>query len=67
MNKEKNICVFIVSVPDVPVRLLVPGMGYLKLREGVVEVFAEGHWGFVNINHIEQSEVNVLCQTLGFK
>ncbi|CAC5372557.1 unnamed protein product [Mytilus coruscus] len=53
--------------PDVPVRLLVPGMGYLKLREGVVEVFLDGHWGFVNVNYIGQSEVNALCQTLGLK
>ncbi|CAC5411864.1 PRSS12 [Mytilus coruscus] len=55
------------KIPDVPVRLLVPGMGVLKLREGVVEVFLDGHWGFVNINYIGQSEVNALCQTLGFK
>ncbi|CAC5370983.1 PRSS12 [Mytilus coruscus] len=54
-------------VPDVSVRLMVPGMGVLKLREGVVEVFLDGHWGFVNVNYIGQSEVNALCQTLGFK
>ncbi|XP_052064963.1 egg peptide speract receptor-like [Mytilus californianus] len=56
-----------VKIPDVPVRLLVPGMGVLKLQEGVVEVFLDGHWGFVNINYIGQSEVHALCQTLGFK
>ncbi|CAG2190740.1 PRSS12 [Mytilus edulis] len=56
-----------VKIPDVPVRLLVPGMGYPTLREGAVEVFMDNHWGFVEINYIGQSEVNALCQTLGFK
>lgn len=58
------------EIPDVPVRLTVkiPGMDLKDLREGVVEVFLNGHWGFVCFNGINgQSEVNALCNTLGFR
>ncbi|CAG2253255.1 unnamed protein product [Mytilus edulis] len=53
------------GVPDVPVRLMIPGNDLQNLREGVVEVFLNDHWGFVL--RIGQSEDNVLCKTLGFE
>lgn len=56
---------FCISVPDVPVRLMIPGEDVKNLREGVVEVFLTDHWGFVL--GIGQSEVNALCKTLGFQ
>ncbi|CAG2204139.1 unnamed protein product [Mytilus edulis] len=54
-----------VKIPDVPVRLMIPGKDVKNLREGVVEVFLKDHWGFVL--GIGQSEVNALCKTLGFQ
>ncbi|CAC5380215.1 unnamed protein product [Mytilus coruscus] len=54
-----------VKIPDVPVRLMIPGKDVQNLREGVVELFLNDHWGFVL--GIGQSEVNVLCKTLGFE
>ncbi|XP_052064975.1 scavenger receptor cysteine-rich type 1 protein M130-like [Mytilus californianus] len=54
-----------VKIPDVPIRLMIPGKDIQNLREGVVEVFLNDHWGFVL--GIEQSEVNVFCKTLGFE
>ncbi|CAC5411865.1 unnamed protein product [Mytilus coruscus] len=54
-----------VKIPDVPVRLMIPGKDVQNLREGVVEVFLNDHWGFVL--GIGQSEVNALCKTLGLE
>ncbi|XP_063399061.1 neurotrypsin-like [Mytilus trossulus] len=77
--EPKTDCMFLVGVtcrlqpieiPDVPVRLTVkiPGMDLKNLREGVVEVFFNGHWGFVCFNGSNgPAEVNALCHTLGFR
>ncbi|CAC5380214.1 unnamed protein product [Mytilus coruscus] len=54
-----------VKIPDVPVHLMIPGKDVQNLRDGVVEVFINDHWGFVL--GIGQFEVNALCKTLGLE